>query len=62
MTESKKLEDVASDLDDMSVTLEEIKEESNVDTIDEKLDKVQTDMDRAADAIEESLDPESPEQ
>lgn len=61
MTESKKLEEIASDLDDMSVTLEEIKEESDDDTSGKKLDKVQTDMDRAADAIEETLDPESPE-
>ena len=59
MTTSQTLEEIASDLDDMSVTLEEIKEngKSN-DASDEKLDKVQKDMHRAADSIEESLDPE----
>ena len=59
MTTSKKLEDIASDLGDMSVTLEEIKETGNSHD-SEKLDRVQTDLDRAADAIEEALDPEEP--
>ncbi|HXG55211.1 MAG TPA: hypothetical protein VNJ03_07500 [Vicinamibacterales bacterium] len=54
----KKLEDIASDLDDISVTLEEIKDESTTHNIsDEAFDRVQIDIERAADAIEETLDP-----
>lgn len=60
MTTSRKLEDIASDLDDMSVTLEEIKDNPSGDASEEKLDKVQADIDRAADSIEESLDLERP--
>ncbi len=60
MTTSRKLEDIASDLDDMSVTLEEIKDNPSGDASEEKLDKVQADIDRAADSIEKSLDPERP--
>ena len=61
VTTSRKLEDIASDLDDMSVTLEEIKDNpKNSDASEKKLDKVQADMDRAADSIEETLDPELP--
>ena len=45
----------------MSVTLEEIKDNpKNSDASEKKLDKVQADMDRAADSIEETLDPELP--
>lgn len=63
MTTSRKLEEIASNLDDMSVTLEEIKEEINSnDTCTETLDKVKTDMERAADVIEESLTRQPPEQ
>jgi len=60
---SRKIEEIASDLDDMSVTLEEIKEEIKNDaTCDtDKLDKVQTDMKRAADRIDESLTRQPPE-
>lgn len=63
MTTSRKLEEIASNLDDMSVTLEEIKEEiTSNDTGDSgKLDKVQTDMEKATDMIEESLMREPPE-
>ena len=61
MTTSRKLEDIASDLDDMSVTLEEIKDNpDSSDASKKKLDKVKADMDRAADSIEETLDPELP--
>lgn len=61
MTTARKLEDIASDLDDMSVTLEEIKDDPNrSDASEEKLDKVQADLDRVADSIEKSLDPERP--
>lgn len=59
MTTPKKLEDIASDLDDISVTLEEIKDESKGHEIsDGKFDRVTTDIARAADAIEETLDPD----
>jgi predicted RNA-binding Zn-ribbon protein involved in translation (DUF1610 family) len=61
-TTSRKLEEMASNLDDLSVTLEEIKEEitdgNRRET--EKLDKVHTEMERAADAIEESLPRHTP--
>lgn len=56
---TRKLEEIAANLDDLSVTLEEMNEEIKIksdatqDTA--KLDKVQADMERAADAIEESL-------
>ncbi len=60
MTTARKLEDIASDLDDMSVTLEEIKDNPSGDASEDKLDKVQADMDRVADSIEKSLDPERP--
>jgi hypothetical protein len=61
VTTSRKLEDIASDLGDLSVTLEEIKDNSKCsDASKKKLDKVQADMDRAADSIEETLDPELP--
>ena len=60
MTASRKLEEIASNLDDMSVTLEEIQNDATCET--EKLDKVQTDMERAADMIEESLTHDPPEQ
>jgi len=57
VTTSRQLEEIASNLDDLSVTLEEIKEEitdgNRRETV--KLDKVQTEMERAADAIEGSL-------
>lgn len=58
MTTPRKLDDIASNLDDLSVTLEEIKEEIRDDgTRDtEKLDKVHYEMKRAADAIEEVTD------
>ena len=53
---------MASNLDDLSVTLEEIKEEitdgNRRET--EKLDKVHTEMERAADAIEGSLMRQTP--
>jgi hypothetical protein len=62
VTTSRKLEEMASNLDDLSVTLEEIREEitdSNRHET-EKLDRVHTEMERAADAIEESLMRQTP--
>ncbi len=62
MTTPRKLEDIASDLDDISVTLEEIKDESKGGCAsDEKIDKAQADIERAADKLEESLDPDDRE-
>lgn len=57
MTTSRKLEEIASNLDDMSVTLEEIKEEVKEEAIarDEKLDKIHHEIERAADEIDENL-------
>ena len=62
VTTSRQLEEMASNLDDLSLTLEEIKEEitdgSRRET--EKLDKVHTEITRTADAIEESLMRQTP--
>ncbi len=63
MTKSRKLEEIAANLDDLSITLEEIKEEIKSDDTRgaEKLDKVHTDIERAVDGIEESLTSDPPE-
>ena len=63
MTTSRKLEEISSNLDDMSVTLEEIKDEvkSGETGKIEKLDKVQAEMEKATDMIDDSLTPEPPE-
>ncbi len=63
MTKSRKLEEIAANLDDLSITLEEIKEEITSDDTRgaEKLDKVYNDIERAVDGIEESLTPDPPE-
>ena len=64
MNTSRKLEDIASNLDDISVTLEEIKdtvengESRDGDSRDAKLDKIQHGVDRAADTMEELIDPD----
>lgn len=66
MNTSRKLEDIASNLDDISVTLEEIKDtvengdSGDDDPRDAKLDKIQHGVDRAADTIEELIDPDVP--
>ena len=63
MGTQRKLEEIASDLDDLSVTLEEIKQtvqdEGTADQ--ETFNKVESDIERAADAIEEVVDPDTPE-
>jgi methyl-accepting chemotaxis protein len=63
VTTSRKLEEISSNLDDMSVTLEEIKDEvKNGETrTGDKLDKVQAEMEKATDMIDDSLIPEKPE-
>jgi hypothetical protein len=61
---SRKLEDIASNLDDMSITLEEIKEEiaSDDPRSTDKLDQIQNDMERAADKIDDSLTHQPPDE
>jgi hypothetical protein len=60
---TRKLEEIASHLDDMSVTLEEIREEIKGNERDPlpTLEKVQADMERAADVIEDVVDPDRAE-
>ena len=61
MSTPRKLEEIAANLDDMSVTVEEIKEDlkdgasANGPRGIEKIDRVQADMERAADEIEAAL-------
>jgi hypothetical protein len=61
---SRKLEEISSNLDDMSVTLEEIKDEikSGDEGKLEKLDKVQAEMEKATGMIDDSLTPQPPEE
>jgi len=63
VTTSRKLEEISSNLDDMSVTLEEIKDEvKNGETgTTDRLDKVQAEMEKATDMIDDSLTLEKPE-
>jgi hypothetical protein len=59
---TRKLEEIASNLDDISVTLEEIKEEVKTghDTRNlTKLDQVQMDVERVADVIDDAVDPDA---
>lgn len=61
MTTSRKLEDIVSNLDDMSTTIEEIKDRVESEPIaTEKLDSLQIEMTRAAELIEESLETSDP--
>jgi hypothetical protein len=57
----RELEKIAANLDDMSVTLEEIKatteESGSPDT--KELAEIHEDIERAADAIDDAVDPES---
>ena len=64
MPPTRKLEDIASNLDDISLTLEEIKDEViSTDTVDtEKLDEVRAEIEKAAHVIEESVDSQEPEE
>ena len=63
MDTSRKLDRIANNLDDMSVTLEEIKEDvKTTEAVDPaKLDKVQAQMEKASDMIEDYVDPAQPE-
>jgi hypothetical protein len=60
VTTPRKLEEIASSLDDMSLTLEEIKEEvTSTDRLDTaKLDQVQAEIEKATEAIEASIEPQ----
>jgi hypothetical protein len=60
---SRKLEEISSNLDDMSLTLEEIKDEvkSGETGNIKKLDKVQAEMEKATDMIDDSLKPQPPQ-
>ena len=57
MPTTRKLEEIVSNLDDMSDTVEEIKDRAGSELIaTEKLDQLQTEMTRASDLIEETLE------
>jgi hypothetical protein len=60
MTTERKLQKIAANLDDMSETLEEIRIETEESGAPEaaKLDEINQHMERAADAIEDAVDPE----
>lgn len=61
MANSRKLEDIVSNLDDMSTTIEEIKDKVESEPIaTAKLDSLHTEMTRAAAIIEESLEASEP--
>jgi methyl-accepting chemotaxis protein len=64
VTKKRQLEEIASNLDDMSVTLEEIKDQvqDNEAPSSKKLDKVQAGIEKATEVIDESLNGESPEE
>jgi hypothetical protein len=59
----RKLEEIASELDDISLTVEELKETARSDdSIDpDALDEVQRGIGRASEAIDDAVDPETPE-
>ena len=61
MSTPRKLGEIASNLDDMSVTLEEIKDtvEQNQSADTKQLDEIQDGIDRAVDAIEDTVDPDN---
>lgn len=63
MNKSQQLDRIAGNLDDLSITLEEIKEDVKAtDAVDiRRLDEIQTEMEKATDMIEESIDPGDPE-
>lgn len=57
MTTNRTLAEIAGNLDDMSETIEEIKDRPGAEPIaTEKLDQLQSEMARATDVIEESLE------
>jgi hypothetical protein len=63
VTTSRKLEEVSSDLDDMSITIDEIKDEATIGDRDDTktLDEVQAEIEKASDMIDDSLSSDTPE-
>lgn len=69
MSTSRKLDEIAANLDDMSITVEEIKEHlAEHDSAEHKrgvakIEQVQNDLARAADVIDEALtrEPDEPD-
>ena len=61
MNTPRKLEDLASDLDDISLSVEELKEtNSSDDPVDQRaLDEVQRGITRASEAIDDAVDPKA---
>jgi hypothetical protein len=60
VTTDRKLEEIVSNLDDMSETIEEIKDQKGgASDATDKLDSLQGEMTRATDLIEEALESES---
>jgi len=62
MNTPRKLEDIASDLDDISLSVEELKETvQSDDSVDaEALDEVQRGIARASEAVDDAADPKKP--
>ena len=64
MNTPRKLEDIASDLDDISLNVEELKETAQSDdSVDaEALDEVQRGIARASEAVDDAADPKKPDE
>ena len=64
MNTPRKLEDIASDLDDISLSVEELKETAQSDhSVDaEALDEVQRGIARASEAVDDAADPKKPDE
>ena len=60
VTTERTLQDVVSDLEEMSVTIEEIKDQGCGPAAEAKLDSLREEMTRTADFIEEALETEQP--
>lgn len=61
MIPERTLADIVSDLEEMSVTIEEIKDQGCGSGAADKLDSLREEMSRTADIIEEALEGDSPE-
>jgi len=61
MSEERQLENIAAQLDDLSLQVEEVKDvvsEEESEAPAQALEKIEKDIARAADAIEDATDPE----
>jgi hypothetical protein len=56
VTTNRTLEDIVSNLDEMSVTIEEIKDQGCASATTDKLDSLREEMTRTAELIEEALE------